>query len=96
MSSIEVSALAQTDLLNIYLYGAEVYGRDVALRYTASLHEAFSLIAKFPKMGRLVRDFELACRRHEHGVHIVFYEERTEGILVVRIVHRSQLKRVPF
>ena len=49
MSSIEVSALAQTDLLNIYLYGAEVYGRDVALRYTASLHEAFSLIAKFPK-----------------------------------------------
>ena len=83
-------------MLNIYLYGVEAYGRDMALRYAASLQEAFSLIAKFPKMGRVVRGFEPTYRRHEHGVHIIFYEERREGISVVRIVHRSQLKRAPF
>jgi toxin ParE1/3/4 len=96
VSRVEVSALAQTDLLNIYLYGAEAYGRDAALRYAASLHESFSLIAKFPKMGRVLLGFEPTYRRHEHGVHIIFYEEKPDGVSVLRIVHRSQLKRVPF
>lgn len=96
MSSCEVTALAEADLLDIYVYGAEAYGRDAALRYVGALHDAFSLLAKFPKMGRVVRGFEPTCRRHEHGVHIIFYEERADDISIIRLVHRSQLKRLPF
>ncbi len=95
MNRVEVSSLAETDLLNIYLYGVEAYGRDAALRYAASLHEAFSLLAKFPRMGRLVRGITPACRRHEHREHIIFYDERADGVAIIRLVHRAQLQRIP-
>jgi toxin ParE1/3/4 len=52
MPGYRVSARADQDLLDIYLYGSEQFGRPQAVKYQMSLEHCFELLAENPRMGR--------------------------------------------
>jgi toxin ParE1/3/4 len=44
-------------------------------------------------MGRKADVIRSGVRRHEHGSHIILYEEAPSGV-VLAIVHKSSVKRL--
>ena len=82
-----LSARADLDLLQIYLYGVEEFGHRQAERYKHEMDTCFEALADFPRMGRLASNTGPGIRRHEHGSHVIFYREEEDHILILAVVH---------
>ncbi|RDJ21663.1 type II toxin-antitoxin system RelE/ParE family toxin [Bosea caraganae] len=94
MSSFSTTARADDDLLDIYLFGIERFGRLQAARYLADMHHVFTLLGENPRMGREADRIAPGVRRHEHGAHVIFYEEAGSGALILAIVHKAGVERL--
>lgn len=79
---------ADRNLGEIYLYTAEQFGIRQADKYAADLERVFDLIAAHPSMGRSADKVRLGLRRHEHAGHVVFYQQVSDGVLIVAVIHR--------
>lgn len=53
MSSYRLTRQAEDDLLDIFLYGIEQFGRTQALHYKDDLDRCFAALAHNPRVGRL-------------------------------------------
>lgn len=82
-----LSARADRDLAEVYLYTFEKFGESQADRYLLKLHDCMLRLAQEPGTGRLVREVPGDYRRFDCGSHGVFYQEAPYGILVVRVLH---------
>ena len=91
MSSYRLTARADSELLDIYLYGLEQFGFRQAERYKLSLDECFSMLADHPRMGRTSPSVRPGIRRHEHGSHVVLYQEERDYVLIVAVLHSRNL-----
>lgn len=85
---------AQRDLRDLYLYGAETFGRTVALNYVDQLMACFAKLADHPRMGRAADAAHRGARRFEHGRHVIFYEERPPGVLILAIIHERSIRGI--
>ncbi len=94
MSSYNLTERADADLFELTLYGMKQFGSRQAEAYAAGLEHIFQLIADTPHMGRKADSIRPGVRRHEHGSHIILYEEAPSGITVLAIVHKSNVKRL--
>ncbi|MFN7102258.1 MAG: type II toxin-antitoxin system RelE/ParE family toxin [Pseudorhizobium sp.] len=94
MPEFRLTQQADRDLLDIFIYGLEVFGTLQAERYGDGLHACLQLLADNPRMGRLAPALGEQVRRHEHQSHVVLYEEDTYGILVLAIVHSRVVRRL--
>jgi len=92
MSEYRLTNDADADLLEVFLYGFETFGLIQAREYQDSLTRCFALIADNPKMGRKADEFAAGARRHEHGRHIIFYDEQPYGVLITAIVHVRSIR----
>lgn len=81
---------AETDMSNIWHYGAENWGIEQADRYTDGLFALFDLLTDFPEMARERSEFTPAVRIHPSGVHLVIYRTDGQGIEIIRILHAHQ------
>ncbi|RBO83449.1 type II toxin-antitoxin system RelE/ParE family toxin [Marinomonas aquiplantarum] len=83
------SKLAEQDLIDIYLYTAQTWGRKQADVYSAGIEQSINRLADSPNIGRACNEIKTSYRRFEHKYHTIFYRQRQTGILIVRILHES-------
>ena len=89
--SFRLSASAETDLIEIYLEGAELFGMAQADAYQDRLDTAIHLIADYPNMGRLRSEITPPIRVHPVGVHIIVYAVDADHIAhILRIRHSRE------
>ena len=81
---------AQSDLSQIWHYGADTWGVEQAERYADGLFAVFDLLAEFPEMARERAEFVPPVRIHPSGAHLVIYRREGEGIEILRIMHARQ------
>lgn len=94
MNDYSLTKQAELDLLDVFLFGYEQFGSQQAETSAATLEHTFQLLAGNPLMGRKAGTIALGVRRHEHGSHIILYEEAKSGVLILAVVHRSSVKRL--
>ena len=94
MSSYDVSDSAEADMFQVYLFGLERFGIVPARRFISDLHRIFALLAENPRLGRLAPSIRAGVRRHEHGSHVIVYEEKPDGVLILAVFHASSVKRL--
>lgn len=89
MAVYKLSSKAAADLDGIYEYTILNFGLTHAQTYLHGLHERFDALAENPARGRLVPHLARGLRRFEYSSHVVSYVREKQGVLVVRVLHRS-------
>lgn len=89
MAEFRLSARADADLGEIADYTIEAFGIDQARNYRDGLLACFQSLAENPRIGRDAEELAPFLRRYEHRSHVVFYQPRESGVLIVRILHGS-------
>ncbi|MFC5553344.1 type II toxin-antitoxin system RelE/ParE family toxin [Methylobacterium iners] len=92
MARYRLTRRAENDLLDIFLFGLEQFGDVQAQRYQAGFEECFRMLAENPLLGRSAHAIAPALRRHEHGSHVVLYEQDADGILIVAVLYGRSLR----
>lgn len=78
---------AEQDIIDIYVQGAAAFGIDQAERYHGGLVKAFELLAENPLLARERKEFDPPVRLHPCQAHMIAYNTRPDGILIVRVLH---------
>lgn len=89
MAIIQKQALAEQDLVNIWLYTWQQWGEAQADFYLDELEKTLMLLAEQPNLGRLQEEFKPAVHIFYHAHHLLVYQEIKGGIRVVRVLHKS-------
>lgn len=89
MAIIQKQALAEQDLVNIWLYTWQQWGEAQADFYLDELEKTLKLLAEQPKLGRLREEFKPPVCIFYHAHHLLVYQEIQDGIRVVRVLHKS-------
>lgn len=84
-----LSRKAKQDLRHIYLYGANHFGETQANTYAASLKQCLVFLTEHPSAGRRCLEITANMHRHPHQNHLIYYQQNADGILIVRILHRT-------
>jgi plasmid stabilization system protein ParE len=82
-----LSARADRDLTEVYIYTFEKFGELQADRYLLKLHDCMQRLAQEPGTGRVVHEVTGDYRRLDCGSHGIFYQNASYGISVVRVLH---------
>ncbi len=88
--TFRLTSAAETDLIQIYLFGRERFGFQQAEAYYADLKYTFGLLADYPGMGRLRKELNPPMHTHPFRSHLIFYQVEVEELLIVRIRHASE------
>ena len=87
---------ARRDLVEHFVYLAEEAGLDVVERFLANAEASFNDLAQQPKMGAplTLKHPDLAnvrkWRIKGFDNHLVFYEPRSDGVSIVRVLHATR------
>ncbi|MFC3693321.1 type II toxin-antitoxin system RelE/ParE family toxin [Chenggangzhangella methanolivorans] len=92
MTDWTLAPQAERDLRDLYVYGAEAFGRTAALTYVDQLLACCATLAEQPRMGRAADAARRGARRFEHGRHVIYYEERPPGVLILAIIHERSIR----
>lgn len=87
MAEYRLSGQAALDLSEIADFTIQRFGVEQARRYRDGLKACFEQLAENPRMGRRAEHLAKHLRRFEHQSHVVFYQPKTDGLLIVRILH---------
>lgn len=88
----ELTARADRELLDLYLYGVGEFGFRQAEDYLLGLRRTFDILAEQPQLGRTAPEIGRNVRRHRHGSHVILYEPAVRGALILAIVHKSSVR----
>ena len=86
---------ARRDLVEHFVYLAENAGLDVAEHFLRSAEASFTELAHQPQMGAPLafKHLDLARLRKwrikDFDNHLVFYEPRSDGVSIVRVLHAA-------
>jgi toxin ParE1/3/4 len=89
LKNIVVSEIAESDLLEIWLYAARD-DLETADRLIDQISEKFSLLARTPKLGRARPDIDKSIRSFIVASYVIFYHESAKGIEIARVLHGSR------
>ena len=89
MAIVRKQALAEQDLVNIWLYTWHEWGEQQADAYLDGLEKAMKLLAEQPKLGRLREEFTPPVRIFYHAHHLLVYQIIQGGISVIRVLHKN-------
>ncbi|HKL44853.1 MAG TPA: type II toxin-antitoxin system RelE/ParE family toxin [Roseovarius sp.] len=81
---------ALDDLVEIWEYGASVWGMAQADRYADGLFALFELLAAFPEMARERTELDPPVRIYPSEAHLVIYRREGQGIEIIRFLHARQ------
>ncbi len=59
------------------------------------MEACFQLLADNPRLGREAKAIAPGVRRHEHGSHVILYEESGTGVLILAVLHQKSVIRLP-
>jgi toxin ParE1/3/4 len=89
MPRIIKQALAEQDLVEIWLYTFNEWGEQQADKYLDDLNAAITLLANQPLACRERTELEPPVRIHHHGHPLIVYLALADGINLVRFLHES-------
>ena|ERR1700676_2686567 len=79
---------AEVDLDNIWLYVARDSSIEIADQLIDSITDQFSLLARYPHLGRARDDdFGAGSRSLAVGEYVVVYCIEAEDVLILRVAH---------
>jgi toxin ParE1/3/4 len=87
MVKFELTAAADRDLTEIYVYSHSRFGEHTANDYLLGLESCFAQLAEMADMGRPIEHIRSGYYRFTHARHVVFYKKIEGGVLIVRVLH---------
>jgi toxin ParE1/3/4 len=82
---------AAADLRDIYRYTRRRWGKAQAERYASQLQQCCTMLATRPHAGRKREELQPPdLHSFVQGSHVIFYQPQPYGVLIVRILHRTQ------
>ncbi|MDF1733753.1 MAG: type II toxin-antitoxin system RelE/ParE family toxin [Minwuia sp.] len=87
MTRVELTADAERDLIDIYLYSVEHFGPAQAKRYSETLNAGIMFVAEHHTVGSDYGFIRANLRRFECVSHAIYYRPVANGIRVLRILH---------
>lgn len=81
---------AKEDLINIYLYGYDIWGEAQADLYHDDMHRTFSMLSDNPSIGRFRRELADGLRSFTYRAHVIFYVEWEECMVIARVLHGAK------
>ncbi len=96
MANVKLSAAARKDLIAIRIYSNNEFGSQIADKYFLGFEDAFDRLTNFPKSGRPTPDIGESIRCLTHRRHRIFYEIRSDIVLIIRIIHYAKAIHMDF
>lgn len=87
---LRLTPRAQSDLQEIWLYGAEEWSPAQVDIYLEALSQRFDALCAMPTMAREYNEFTPVVRIHPSGPHVIVYAFDTEFLDVVRVLGARQ------
>ena len=81
------SVAADNDLIEIYQYTFDTFGKAKAESYFAELTDAMVTISESPYIYRERTEFVSPVRIARAGQHLVVYSIEIDFVLIVRVLH---------
>lgn len=89
MADYRLTSRCDHDLAEIAEYSIESFGLARARRYLEDLESCFSNLAANPLSGQAAEALSPGLRFLRHASHVVFYHSDPDGVLIVRVLHKS-------
>ncbi|QOL25572.1 type II toxin-antitoxin system RelE/ParE family toxin [Thalassotalea sp. LPB0316] len=89
MKKYTLSNSAQKDLEKIYQYTAVEFGELQAESYLIGINDCLQLLCDEPELAHDISDIRLGYFRYLYRKHSIFFKQRENDILVVRILHQQ-------
>lgn len=89
MADYVLSGRAAEDIDDIADYGFSNFGVAKACEYGRGLEKCFENLADAPAIGLGADELAQGLRRYKYESHWVFYIEKSDGILVIRVLHQN-------
>jgi toxin ParE1/3/4 len=90
MPGFELAPAAESDLLDIYVFGAGTFGERAADRYHSDLERAFARLGGRPQLGRPREELAQGLRSLLCREHVIFYRVHAERVEIIRVLHQRQ------
>lgn len=87
MPEYRLTRLADADIVGIWQYTYQTWGKQQADRYLRQLERRFIDLAQNPAKGSPREELFSSCRIYPEGKHLIFYRSSDNGIEVVRVLH---------
>jgi toxin ParE1/3/4 len=84
---IKRTKLADTDLIDLFVYGAQQFGLSKAEAYFLDIENVLQFLAKNPFVGNERDEFKPPVHIHPHKKHLIIYTIETDFIQIVRVLH---------
>jgi toxin ParE1/3/4 len=84
---IKRTKLADADLINLFVYGAQQFGLSKAEAYFQDIDKAQHFLAENPFVGNERNEFKPPVHIHPHKKHLIIYTIETDSIQIVRVLH---------
>jgi toxin ParE1/3/4 len=73
------------------MYTVRNWGQAQSERYMSEMEKCIARLIHNPILGRPCEEIGAGLHRLENGRHVIFYRQQPDGILIIRILHRSML-----
>lgn len=83
-----LSAFAQSDLEEIWLYTHQNWSEVQAEYYIGQIFNALDLVSENARIGKSINHIRHGYFRYQCGSHLIFYTVADEAINVARILHK--------
>lgn len=96
MKRVERTSKAKLDIAGVIRFFAEADAVRAAERFLAAIQKTYDLLASFPEIGSVLESTQTRSipirqfRVYRHDDWLVLYQDRSESILILRILHASQ------
>ncbi|MET3900126.1 toxin ParE1/3/4 [Devosia sp. UYZn731] len=84
---LKFSQAARRDLSSIFIQSARKFGLQQAETYRDGLLASLAFIAERPLAVPEYQNARRSVRVHRYQSHVVIFEAREDGVLIVRVVH---------
>src|SRR5471030_975687 len=90
MSRYRLSALAESDLDDIWLRIAQDASTDTADHVISDIVNRFALLYEHPHAGRTRDEINLGVRSFAVESYVIYYRPDEDGVSIARILHGSR------
>ncbi|MBT5164566.1 MAG: type II toxin-antitoxin system RelE/ParE family toxin [Candidatus Thioglobus sp.] len=86
---VSLSSKAIEDIEGIINHTFKSFGYDAMLDYHQSLEGCLEILSKNSNIGLNYDHVGLGYRCFYHRSHAIFYKNKSKGVFVIRILHKS-------
>ena len=87
MPDYKLTEAAKKVLREISTYTKKTWGKEQEKAYRETMRAALRIIAKYPEIGLKREELTEGLRSFPVGNHIAYYIEKSDEILVARVLH---------